>query len=260
MVVEGVELTKELLQPDTISLWELGSKFYSEAANQRWSLLKERELRQLGDGVLRLTNSLKINSVDTLFLLEKSAHPLGGLIRSLCTNLGLYPIPTIEYVNLRPFKERPLPDFYVTDKEKMLFKETFGDLTGQTICIADAYSHQGKGVKRARNIIQASNPNIKDIAMTRVFKELDHYPSWEGDAELLGVKDRYITLKDIEKYMLPTSGRPIVYTSIHAPTAKSRRLDIELAQFAEIVANNAVTTNVLLINQYAYTNEVVFID
>lgn len=238
-----------------VSVWSLSPKFRESALHHPWKILRPNELVPLADGMIKLVNTLTIHDVDTLFLMDKSARPIGTLLVPLWEHVSRAPVPDIYFMNIKPFKERGLDGFVVTENEKRIFQETYGDLSGKSICLADAYMDQGKTIKTALHIVEKAWPKIRSVAMTRV---LDIFPSWEGKSDPLGVRDRDMTLNSIAHYSPSKKGKPTVFLSKEAPSGKSTLLRSELVEFTELLEEFTISMHVPKDEWFKHTKEIVF--
>ncbi len=239
---------------DTVDVLTLSPTFNQHVLEQNWSFLHSQELAALGDGLIKLVNTVTVENIDTMFVMDKSARPIGYMLPILMRALGIDHKLDIRFLNLNYFKKRGLEDFFVTPTEQELFRQTFGDLNGKRVCLADAYMDQGKELKRAKNIVTRTFPKVGIVVTAYV---VDNFPSWEGNTDLLGIKDAD-PIDMIDWHLAPERSRPNIFLSHEVPTGQSSQFYNELSQFAALLGQHRVNKAVSFSEYGSYTKEVAF--
>lgn len=242
-----------------IDVFTLSPTFNQRVLEQDWSFLHPQELPALGDGMVKLVNTVMTDNIDTMFFMDKSARPIGIMLPILMQTLGIVHKLDLRFLNLKYFRERSLGnlgDFFVTPTEQGLFRQTFGDLNGRRICLTDAYMDQGKELKRARRIVTCTFPRVKSVVTAHV---LDDFPSWEGQKERLGVADPVTALNPVDWHIASERTRPNVFLSNETPTDQFIQFNGELSQFAEVLGQNTEIRTVPPAEKASYVKQVVFV-
>jgi hypoxanthine phosphoribosyltransferase len=155
-----------------------------------------KDMENLANGIVGLSNLIVTERPDTLVLLDKSARPVAHFLKNLWREAYTdFEGIDIRFINVgRESEEKDSNKKYL----KQLFSAHTESMIGKKVIVADEIIVTGDSINRAKDLLEKVFPDTRKVIYTAIFHSI---PEWYNKNQYLGVYDlNHLPLEKIPEF------------------------------------------------------------